>query len=346
MRASPDLHEAYIAYRDAMKRRHVPAGTIRTYERIARQLAAAYPRRHFAGLTRDDLADFLYGKDGILHGLYPNTATTYRAALRSFLRYGVEQGWVRQAPALPEPAFRQRGPKPQIPPTRLTEAELALVMERAPNPIMRGVVAVAIFTALRISDVRKIKIQDLNIHTGELAVWIQKTGAYDEMPVTLDLEEEIRSYMGWYTTNVGPALPDHYMFPGFDRHAFHGRGMRNYDPTRCISYQWCHNQLKPLYADCGIRVESREAWHVLRRSAARIYFDRLRHDLSHDHALRQTMVFLGHQKAETTERYLGVQAEIAARNESLRGKRFLTAAPENVVDLNAYLGSRSRRSES
>ncbi|MGW0939128.1 hypothetical protein [Streptomyces sp. NPDC002666] len=64
---------------------------------------------------------------------------------------------------------------------------------------------------------------------------------------------------------------------------------------------------------------------------ARIYFDRLREQVSYDHALRQTSALLGHLSSNTTERYLGLQAERAARNESLRGRRFIGVAPDATV---------------
>jgi hypothetical protein len=56
---------------------------------------------------------------------------------------------------------------------------------------------------------------------------------------------------------------------------------------------------------------------------ARIYFDSLRHEISYDHALRQTAALLQHDSVVTTERYLGLDAEVQARDASLKGQRFI-----------------------
>ena len=78
------LHEALIEYRRAMQAANVPEGTVKQYTMIIRRLTARYHGRQFSGITTADLADFLYGKQGILVGLGAGTGTTYRCALRSF----------------------------------------------------------------------------------------------------------------------------------------------------------------------------------------------------------------------------------------------------------------------
>ena len=48
-------------------------------------------------------------------------------------------------------------------------------------------------------------------------------------------------------------------------------------------------------------------------------------------AIREVMVLLHHSNQSTTEAYLGVTAERAARDKSLRGQSFLT--PSHVADV-------------
>lgn len=319
---TPEIGDALAAYLKAMHAANVPAGTIKQYRMVVRRLATRYAGRHFGGITTKDLADFLYGEEGILVGRSSQTATSYRAALRSFFAFGALRGWTRTATAVPQPVFKQRGKPRVFAPTRLKEAELLLLIDRAESPVLRAMIAVAIGTALRICDVRKIKRSEVDFQTADLYIWIQKTGKFDAFPISLDLEEELRRYLVWYSTTVSAEHSGPYLFPGWRKVGF---GVGNWEPdaSKFISYSWAGERLKALYAECGIHVEGREVWHTIRRSVARIYFDRLRTEMNHDHALRQTMALLGHTKQETTERYLGLQAEILARNESLRGKRFL-----------------------
>lgn len=333
---SPDLNEALVAYRRSMRDNNVPAGTIKSYTNIARRLAVRYPGRRFAGITTQDLADFLYGEAGILVGKASYTQTAYRSALRSFFAFGQLKGWTKTVTVVPQPVFRARTVRSHLAPTRLDEGELLSLLDRAEHPMLRGMIATGISTALRICDIQKIRVTDIDLVMYELYVWIQKTQQHDAKPITLDLEEELRLYMAWYSSEAGGQFGKEgfFLFPGFTMQNMPVTGRAFYvpDPSRHVSYMWGYSRLVALYEKCGIRVAPREAWHVIRRSVARIYFDRLRLEISHDHALRQTMALLNHSNQETTERYLGLQAEIRARNESLRGRRFLQR-PENIAPI-------------
>lgn len=329
-RSSPSLHEATVEFVRAQTAHGVPKGTIKQYRIVNNRLARRFRGRHIGGITENDLADFLYGQDGILVGRDPKTGTSYRSAINALFRYGKFRGWIRHELKCPRAPFRDRTPQRQIAPTRLKEEELVLLIEQAKHPVLRSMIAVAVSTALRISDVLKIKVSDVDFETGDIYVWVQKTGRFHPLPLTLDLEEELRRYLRWYTRESGLPLAEMtYLFPGWSRRNMAGTGHLYYvpDPSRPAGYMWCTSRLKQLLSDLGIHLEAGEAWHTIRRSVARIYFERLRQEVSHDHALRETMVFLGHKNQETTEQYLGIQAEVEARNARLRGRRFISGAP-------------------
>ncbi|MGW0939129.1 tyrosine-type recombinase/integrase [Streptomyces sp. NPDC002666] len=207
MSANPSLHEAIHLYREAQLADGVPRGTVDQYGGTLKRLEKRFQGRQFGGITTQDIAQFLYGPGGILVGKASSTGTTYRAALRSFFNYGHLVGWSRSAVSIPSAPFKKsaRGAKPEHAPTRFTEGELRLMLDKASHPVLRGMVAVAISTALRISDIRKIKCTEVNFQTGDLYVWVQKTGRFDAMPITLDLEEEVRRYLSWYTGDRGNA---------------------------------------------------------------------------------------------------------------------------------------------
>ncbi|MEU3052299.1 tyrosine-type recombinase/integrase [Streptomyces griseus] len=335
MGAGPTLQEARLAYVEAMNRANVPERTCEQYGQLAKRLERFYPDRRFAGIRTEDLHDFLYGRSGILVNRALKTGVSYRSGLRSFFAYGQSQGWTRTVTVVPQPPFKGRGSRPPWTPTRLNKPELVMVLERSEHPILRGMVATAIGTALRISDVSKIQGPDWNLPLGDLYVWVKKTQRFDAMPVTLDLEEELRRYLLWYTSKTGATLqtPNAYVFPGWKHANSGGKLYWVPDVTKPCNYAWANRHLREVYALCGIEVQPREAWHVIRRSVARIYFDQLRKEISYDHALRQTSALLGHLDSKTTEGYLGLDAERQARDESLRGRRFISAGTGNVIPM-------------
>ncbi|MFD8117117.1 tyrosine-type recombinase/integrase [Streptomyces microflavus] len=337
------LDEAIATFLSELERAGVPHNTFLQYRGVLRRLQGDLAGRKFAGLKSSDLAAFLYGPGGITVGRASNTSSSYRSTLNSFLAHGHLMGWSKHPIVAPRPVIRMRAtpgaantPK-TVAPTRLPESSLVLLLTRAEHPIMRGMLAVSIGTALRVGDIAKIRLGDVDFHTGEIGVVVSKTGLNDAWPITLDLEDELRRYLHWYTAATGrTAKDDGYLFPGWSPQ----EGVRTFpvtwvpDPDRKCSYGWARDRLKPLFEACGLEVEPGEAWHLIRRSVARIYFDRMRQDISYDHALRQTAALLGHKSTLTTEGYLGLQVDRLHRDESLKGKRFIgVAAPDNVTDL-------------
>lgn len=322
--AGKSIHTATRLYLEMLRHNQAGDSVRKQAASVCNRLCARYRRRQFAGITSPDLKDFLYGPHGISVGMAGITQTGHRTVLRKFFTHGYEAGWRKDLLPIPGPSVSStKASGPVTPTLRLTVDELFLLLERSPHPMLRGMLAVAMNTALRVSDVRKIQIRDLT-STG-LAVVILKTGRHDLIPATLDLDEEMHRYLTWYTDTLGVTLRDSdaYLFPGFVQE----RGRVCYDrvqsPDHPIGYDWARRRLSALYEACGLDVEPGDSWHTIRRSVARIYFDGLRGEISRDHALRQTAALLGHRSTMTTEVYLGVEAEKEARDESLRGKRFL-----------------------
>lgn len=332
------LHEAVHAYLEALRAEGAPHGTVKQYRSVLLRLSGRHPGRQYRGITTKDIAPFLYGPDGITTGKASGTGGVYRAALRSFFAYGELMGWGPRV-TVPLPVIRQRSGRSQKAPTRLSAGELHRMLRGCPDSpqgrVLRGMVAVAMNTALRVSDIVKIEVHHVDLKTGELAVWSQKTQRYNPWPVTLDLDEELRRYMAWYTEATGVTFADTgaYLFPGWEASQATSRGFAfTPAPERKPSYTWANGQLRGLFEACGIVVEEREAWHTIRRSVARLYFDSLRDEVSYDHALRQVAVLLDHTSTVTTEKYLGTKAEREAVDKSLRGRRFIPA-PVGVTDL-------------
>ncbi|MFF5973767.1 tyrosine-type recombinase/integrase [Streptomyces sp. NPDC012769] len=326
------VQEAVHLYLQALAAAGVPDGTVRVRRTVLHRLAKAFRGRKYRGLTKKDMASFLYGPGGILVGITPNTRSVYRSSLRGFFEYGEVMEW-GPAVSLPKPVITLRNEtRRESPPTRLPEPVLVQLLDACPTSdrgrVLRGMMAVAINTAWRVSDIQKLRVEQIDLMSGSLNFQSQKTRKLDSFPISLDLESEIREYMSWYTLTTGVTWRDNnaYLFPAWTRVSLGNRKGFRYEPTdatRPVSYSWALIHLHEHLRECGIRVERNEAWHVIRRSVARIYFDSLREQISYSHALRQTAALLQHESTATTEKYLGLSSELEARDASLRGKPFI-----------------------
>lgn len=333
--AATSLHEAIAEYLEWLRHSGTPDGTVKAYRSVLYRLYRFLGKRQCRSLKTTDLYRFLYGPQGIGTGKAVGTRNVQRSALKSFIRHGKANGWCPRNLEVPEPVIRQRSSRQETRPTRLAPGALGHLLDACPETsggyILRGMLAVGINTAWRTSDIVKIRMPDISLPAGELYLLSKKTQKMDAFPITMDLDEELRRYLSWYTGTQGVVLGDDvFLFPGWRPVS----GGWVPQPSRQASPEWARSHLKTLLVTCGVHVEKGEAWHVIRRSVARIYFDSLRSEISRDHALRQTAALLHHDSTVTTERYLGLSTEIAARDESLRGKRFIgVQRSDNVIAL-------------
>jgi len=331
--------EAVQRYMDALHEARIPEGTMRTRRTVLYRLGKTYRHRKYRGLTRGDLSAFLYGPGGILVKVESaNTRSVYRSSLKRFFEYGEDQGW-GPGVELPRPGPAPRAQRRESPPTRLTEPVLVQLLETCSDDpagrVLRCMLAVAMNTAWRVSDIRRLRVSQIDLVGGNLNFVSQKTGKPDAFPLSLDLDEELRAYVAWYAEAAGVTWSDSdaYLFPAWNRIGLGYKKGFAYtpNPEGNVSYSWALRQLQQLLATSGVHVERREAWHVVRRSVARIYFDSLKGEMSYAHALRQTASLLQHDETATTEKYLGLSTEKEARDQSLRGKRFIGIREQKVV---------------
>ncbi|UUW92256.1 hypothetical protein [Pimelobacter simplex] len=169
---------------------------------------------------------------------------------------------------------------------------------------------------------------------------IQKTGRLDHLPITNDLEVELRHYLVWYAGRLarrGTALaPQSYLFPALGpcNSVRDGDGSplqygdpqpdrRQTHPARVV-----HRALRRI----GIEDSTYQGFHTIRRSVGRVLFDNLAED-GQDNALRLTASLLGHKNVATTELYLGIDKDREKRNAYLRGRSLLAKPDANVTPI-------------
>lgn len=332
------------------------ANTLRVDATLLPRFAAHLDDPDFAELTKDKVASFFYGTGGIMDAhvtstkgqeyrvaVQPSTHNHYRARLSVFLRWAKDNGYtalgnlLADVDPMKEPKKRRLQPSPNLLLEFLDAAECARD---------RAYLAVALNTACRASELTAIRVGDVDLDRGTVFVTIIKTKEEDEMPITSDLDRELRAWLVAYSELLGrPLREDDCLFPArtgntIKTHYFDAElGQRVYERTPFV-----YHPDKPITRTEGIVKGALEklglptryqGTHTVRRAVSRAYFDMLSESLGYDAALRTVSALLHHANMSTTERYLGLSSERARRDATLQGQPFLSAmvSQENVVPL-------------
>ncbi len=205
------------------------------------------------------------------------------------------------------------------------------MLDATSDPRDRAVLAVAMNTGLRSSEIEHLKVADVDLNTLTLRTWINKSLIDDEMPITSDLAGELRTWMRTYAKRIGrPLIPADHLLPAY---AGPRIGYRKDENGTLVKYMResvivpnrpalkLHRIAQEALRAVGLDTKG-EGIHTLRRATARAFYDSLKAQ-GHEAAIRQAMVLLHHSNQSTTEAYLGVTPEREARNVSLRGRSFL-----------------------
>jgi integrase len=345
------LHEAveeYVLMRTARK----AATTAANEAFVVRRFAASLGDIQVRHLRPQMVADWFYGIDGVMNPhltrdrkhrapIKASTHNYYRTRLAGFFRFCTQRGWLKvdllmHVDPLPVPQTKRQQPAPHV---------LLGLLEVADNARDRAYLALAINTGLRASEIVALRVGDVDLDSGYLAVVIRKTGDVDDQPITQDLDVELRRWLIAYANDLErPLQGSDYLFPA--RKGSVWRYVRaddgNWEKQRTAP-TW--RTEKPLSHSHRVVQEAlrraglptlHEGTHTIRRAVARAFFDSMGSDVGYDAALRTVSALLHHKSSATTEKYLGLSSEVRRRDQLLRGQAFLTALVdrENVVDAN------------
>lgn len=259
------------------------------------------------------------------------TAPTRLHQLRSFLAWCQRKGYLEDDPT----AFIRAPRLAPEPRERLTAAEILSIIESAPYPQHRVILALCGNLGLRSSELQSLTIRDLNLDTLTLLVHVHKTRETppDPMPLTHELAQELTRWIEHYRDHphkTGPITPNSRLVPAQHYHPQTGR--ITYRPDRSIGDP--EDVVKTALLGLSWPVVKGEGIHTLRRSIARIYFDAVTEDDDprFDEALLGTMSLLHHARPETTLRYIGVDRQTQARDKYMRGTPLLTSRADRVID--------------
>lgn len=346
----------FIAYQKA--RRGEDSGTAKGYEFTLRQFLRHTGDKQMASLTERHVEDWFYGPEGIMnpHPVYmgrgsvtmqpavaPSTHNLYRTRMTVWMKWCLQRRYLTRdimlnvQPMLVPKKKRTRHP-----------ADVLLRMLDTTNcPRDRALLATALNTALRASEITRLRVGDVDLDAGYLDVKVKKTGDFDETPITSDLDRELRQWLTRYATDLGrPLAKGDLLFPHNG-----GNSITHYEtgpdgeryPVRSPRFWRTETRIpapekivKKALEALGLE-SHREGLHTIRRSVARAYFDVASQEMGDVAALRETSSLLHHSSTATTEIYLGLDAEKNRRDRRMRGRPFLTAmiSKENVVPLRA-----------
>lgn len=264
-------------------------------DRINRQTATEY----LAGLSKG--------------GNSPKTVRNKANSLRTFVTVLIERG------LLAENCFEKlKLPKvPKIPPKFLTDEEIGIVLRQAQAVGMYSMVAVAIGTGLRISEILRLKWEDVDWSGHMLMVGKSKNKRWRKVPLNALARDAIQLQQAKSGAYV-------HIFPTRCAWSNHrSKGEKVIDKPQCASH--VTEKLKPVcqtvakFAQVG-RGKVGSAWHMFRHTfASRLAQEGV--------SIAKVSEWLGHSSLEMTQRYAHLVEGYDADIERIRPSAAGQAAP-------------------
>jgi site-specific recombinase XerD len=247
--------------------RGLSENTQKSYVQSVTGLARHYRRRP-DWLTAEEVQDYL------LHllkkrGLSPKTCNTVRHGLRFF--YRITLGW-------PDPHFYLPGPKqPLTLPEVLSSVEVVRLFRVTTNRKHRALLMTTYATGLRVSEVTRLKVEDIDSPRRCLRI-VKGKGQKDRyLPLSQRLLRELRAY--WRRERPAP-----WLFPGLI-------------PGRPLTRGGAADAFDKAKVKAGITKSG--SIHVLRHSWAT-------HMLEAGAQVHEIQRLMGHRSPRSTMRYLHI----------------------------------------
>lgn len=251
-------------------------------------------------------------------------------------------GWARQtkrmAPDNNPMAGRRRPPNSMRERERVHVSKFPHLLDVAERSDMRNraVVAVLLYTLMRDQEVANLRVGDVDLDGGWMLGRITKSRIEDRLPMSLELQREMRRWLTYYAERCGELQNDWYLLP-----ARQVVGLVKDERGRITSHEIVYEPRKPMgklgrvvrpiLEAAGFPVSDvngKPQWegaHTIRRSGARALFDALV-ESGYDFALRVVQAMLHHSSITTTEHYIGVSADRRSRDELIHGHVMYPAA--------------------
>lgn len=262
------------------------------------------------------------------------------ATLKGFFAWAIR---TRRAGRNPNPmADRMR---PRFAPREwrgISVTKVPALLDAAQHPRDRILLAMACFLLGRSVEFRNLRLVDLRLDDGQVSYRIPKTYKVDILPISEELDEELRRWLKVYSQECGPLDPNWYLIPAVSRPKTAGyckvdlesRDIIPYRPvgnTSLIAQQALTTIGFPITDENGKR--RGEGMHTIRRSMARALYEQLR-DEGDPQPVETVRAMLNHSTEAQTRHYIGLQSEREHRDARIKGRpMFPGLRGSNVVRL-------------
>lgn len=319
--------------------------TIRSYASTARRFLEHVGNIRFRNITARHVDTYFTARQ--VKGVQRSSLNAELTCLRALFKFASSH---RLLPAGQNPlAHRRLFRYPKRHRQRVPAHDFPRLLDACDDPRNRAVVAVGLYLLLRQGEMKLIRVGDVDLTHGEVAVQIPKSGTEDRMPISLELDRELRRWLTAYTEELGrPPRPSDYLLPARGRFSVE---LFNADGTIQRGELRPHKPIgnptlvvKNALEKCGYPTRDEngdplgEGVHTLRRSAARARFDALVGQ-GYDGALRHVQSLLHHSASTTTETYLGIEVDRNRRDKLVKGAVMFPTDNSNVTSLEARRGS-------
>ena len=240
-------------------------------------------------------------------------------------------------------------------------SKLPALLDSAQHPRDRALLALAAYLMGRSIEYRILRIADVDLDSGYISYRIPKTHKVDRMPISEELDEELRRWLKFYAEEVGPQAymdgkrldPSWYLVPAKTCVQFRGnlpydRENTKLQPTRMM--RDAHRIAQHAVQAIGMPLRDadgnsmREGMHTIRRSMARALYEQLREEAD-PNPVETVRSMLNHSTEAQTRRYIGLESDRIHRDARLRGKPMFPGlrASGNLSDLDSFRSKRGER---
>lgn len=322
-----DAIDQYLTLRAVKK----SAGTVRCETSELKMFLAYTGNIRVAGLTAQRVQDYFYGPQGRHQQVQASSFNNTRARLLGFLKWCQDEGLVKTNLMRNIDRSKVYAKDRQ----RLTPQQMADMIEKVVHPRDRIAIALACNTGIRASSVEGLLVKDIDLNAGTIRYVNVKLRRERVLPITADLDRELRRWFVAYAELCGPLEQDWYLVPARPRGGWHDEVIPTKPAGRIVRI--AHAALAGIGVD-----EKGEGMHTFRRSAGRAVFETAIAD-GDPRAIYLTQAFLDHADPAQTMVYVGTNLEQQKLNDMLRGKDFLTTTVDNGAESNVIQVQFGRR---
>lgn len=262
--------------------------------------------------------------------------------LKTFFKYCRQRKWLGKDSDPAELYRTRKVPKAEM--LRVPVSEFNVLLDAATYPRNRMLIALGLFLFLRASEIKLLRIGDVDLDLGEIAVTITKTDDSDIMRINPQLDRELRRYLTWYAQLHGPLNPDWFLIPGKNSICW----VRNPETGKLVPDPMSGEvKMRPfrmitmperVVQDALEQCRYPTYWqgvHTLRRSGARAFYNELCDRMGDNSALEVVSSMLHHKTLVMTQRYLGISDSRKRRDKVVMdGPMFSALEPaQNVVQI-------------